>query len=188
MTKKHLKTFSPITLLFWLPFCFLPLALTGCGLLLGNVRPVEEKSENYKVMDLAKEIPEWRRIDDTGTNKTESSDLTYQARQTASIISLNSACRTVPNGPGEDLHTFNRELLLGISEIAQRTEQNLTVSGAPALETTIQGKLNGQPMKLRTVVVNKSGCVYDLMYIARPEHFEDHAQDFTRFISSLRIK
>jgi hypothetical protein len=43
-------------------------------------------------------------------------------------------------------------------------------------------------MKLRTVVLRRGSCVYDLMYVARPEHFKDNEPDFAHFIASLKLK
>src|SRR4051812_47677682 len=79
--------------------------ISGCALI-GNVKPVAEKSESYGVMDLSKENPEWVKLDTSETRSgenssggsqetetTEVSDVAYQSKRNASIISLNSACR-----------------------------------------------------------------------------------------------
>ena len=44
-----------------------------------------------------------------------------------------------------------------------RDERPLQIQNIPALETTIEGKLNGEPTRIRAVVVKKQSCVYDLM-------------------------
>ena len=48
--------------------------LSGCGVLIGNVKPVDEKSEAYGVMDLSKESPEWRKLDPQETGDGEKAD------------------------------------------------------------------------------------------------------------------
>jgi hypothetical protein len=158
--------------------------LQGCSILIGNVR-VEEKSDDYSIMDLGKN-PDWKKIG-ADKNSTDMSDLTFQSKKNSSIISLNSVCRETgdDNPAATDLKAVTHELLLGISNISDKTEKEITVSDTPALETTVQGQLNNQAMKLRAVVLRKNSCVYDLMYIARPERFNDDIEVFQTFTQSL---
>ncbi|OFZ83608.1 MAG: hypothetical protein A3K03_09570 [Bdellovibrionales bacterium RIFOXYD1_FULL_44_7] len=169
---------------------------SGCGVLIGNVKPVDEKSEEYYVTDLSKSNNDWVKLDPASTSEkqrennesTEISDVTFQSKSTASIISLNSACRPNLQKQKHDLREFTRELLFGISDITRRTEKETSVSGETALETTVRGKLNTEPMMLRTVILQHRKCVYDLMYIARPNFFKKHLDDFSRFVASLKLK
>ncbi|MCM2277274.1 MAG: hypothetical protein NDJ89_04305 [Oligoflexia bacterium] len=173
------------------------LLLQGCALLIGNIKPVEEKSRSYGVMDLAQAKPgEWKRLSPEKvapeTSSTEISDVAYQSKATSAIISLNSACR--PGGPDSqadrrDLQTLTNLLFLGISDVTQRVESGIELQGSiPALQTILQGRINGEEMKLRTVVFRKDSCVFDLVYMSRPRNFEQHDGDFSHFIASLRVK
>jgi hypothetical protein len=188
----------------------LALAQTGCGLLIGKVKPVDEKSDFYGVMDLAKEKPqEWTRLDPSQVDgggepdkehnsaSSEISDAVYQSRKTASTISINSACRPPsPNGDDkQDLRSVTNLLFLGLSDITLRSERGIDVQGSTGLETTVRGKLSVSPrsgskeeVTLRTVVVKKNGCVYDLVYLAPPSHFQTNLNDFTQFVASLRLR
>jgi hypothetical protein len=192
------QTFSPLALAI-----LLTLSLGGCGVLLGTVKPVDEKSEAYGVMDLSKESGDWQKLDpaeagaesresgeasEAGEEKTEISDVAYQNRKNASIISLNSACRPSAGTSGQDLQSLTNLLFLGISDISLREEREITVQGISALQTTIQGKMNGENMMLRTVIIRRGLCVYDLMYVSRPRYFAGNEPDFSRFVSSLRLK
>ena len=168
---------------------------SGCGLLFTTVKPVDEKSKNYRVADLSKDNLDWTRLEPSASDSSpasapaESSDLTdvaYQSKQTASIISLNSACR-LKAGP-DSLAVISHELILGVTEVSQHDEKNIDVSGMPALETTLQGKLNGEPIAMKTVVLKKEACTYDLIYVARPAHFLAQQADFSHFVSSLHLK
>jgi hypothetical protein len=169
---------------------------SGCGVLIGNVKPVEEKSQSYGVMELNKANPDWERLDPKKTadepasevSPTEIPDVAYQSRKTASIISIDSACRKHPENPPEDLRTLTNLLFLGMDDITLRKEEMQSVQNMPALVTTIRGKLNNEAVMLKTLVFRRSHCVYDLVYLARPEHFAENEADFTRFVSSLRLK
>lgn len=178
---------------------FLCLTQWGCSLLIGNIKPVEEKSTTYGIQDLSKVDPDWVKFNSTpktsleagtpesGTPESGISDVAYQSKKNASIISINSACKNYPQKENT-LKELTRELLLGISDITRLEERSLTVSDTPALETTLKGKIDHEEMMLRTVVLHRLNCVYDLMFVARPDHFNANLEDFSRFVSSLRLK
>lgn len=178
------------------------LLLDGCStgqVLIGNVKPVDEKSESYGVMDLSKGNPDWLKLDpktedtnptpqDAATTSTEIADVAFQSKSTAAIISLNSACRDSKDYENKDLRTLTHVLLLGSSDVTLRDEKEYSISGSPALQTTIEGKINGEKVMLRTVVIKRQTCVYDLVYVARPQTFDAHVEDFSHFVASLRLK
>ncbi len=166
------------------------LTSSGCGYLIGNVEPVEEKSEHYLVMDLSKTDSDWKKIDNGApkpAERSEAVDMAFQSKKTNSIISINSTCRPSLAQSDQSLEEFTQVLLLGITETDGREAKEISLRNTPALETTLQGKLNGEPVKIRTVVVKYRYCVYDLMYFARPENFEAQAADFELFVSSLKL-
>lgn len=179
-------------------FCLTSLLVAGssCGILIGNVKPVDEKSRSYGVMDLSRSDPDWIKLDprkteastDGQVSPTEIPDVAYQSRRTASIISIDSACRKAPEEPKESLRTLTQLLFLGMTDITLRTENPLLIQGTQGLETTVRGKLNNEQMMLRTVVLRRSSCVYDLVYIARPEYFAENEADFSHFVASLHMK
>lgn len=178
---------------------------SSCGILIGNVKPVDEKSRSYGVMDLSDANPDWIRLDpektdvsvDGKVSPTEIPDAAYQSRTTASIISIDSACRAAPEDQTESLNTLTQLLFLGMTDITLRKESPIVIpssdpgghgQGTQGLETTVRGKLNGEQMMLRAVVLRRSSCVYDLVYIARPENFDENEADFSHFVASLRVK
>lgn len=179
----------------------LPLVLLSCSTLVGNVKPVDEKSTSYWVTDLSAEAPRtWMKLDSKAVAEAgeavnpeseafsnEVSDLAFQSKKTAAIISLNSACRKGREDQ-VNLQTFSHELILGIHSVKDRDEKPIEVAGQKALQATVEGRMAGEETKIRTVVLQKRECVYDLMYIARPERFSAHEADFSRFVSSLQLR
>jgi hypothetical protein len=165
------------------------------------VKPVDEKSEKYSVLDLAEVAPQtWRKLDqaqlmskdsDLGSNSeafsSELTDVAYQSKVNSAIISLNSSCRK-GRGAVQDLRPILRELLMGMSAVEERTETPTEISGLPALAGTIAGRMAGENTKIRALVVSKGECVYDLMYISRPDRFSTHEPDFNRFVSSVKLR
>jgi hypothetical protein len=171
----------------------LMLLLSGCSLLFGSIKPTEEKSNTYTLLNLSKLAPtEWEQLssqsqinDDTASS--EESDISFQSKKTGAIISINSACRAnrkkVPA-----LKELTEELLLGFVDSQERVEKEIQVSSTPALMTTLEGTLNQKSTKVRTVVLLRGSCVYDLMYIAKPQSFKIHEEVFQQFFQSLNLK
>lgn len=186
------------------PFLFLvPLLLAsgpGCGLLIGNIKPVDERSDHYGVAALDKENPKvWSKLTpaqegasslDPETTTTEIPDVAFQSAQTAAVVSINSSCRpsTETESPQSDLRVLANQLTYGITDISHRAERNLTVQSLPALETQLQGRMNGNDISLKAIVLKKNTCIYDLLYMAPPAHFADNEPDFDHFVASLRLK
>src|SRR6185312_16375901 len=91
---------------------------SGCGVLLGNTRPVAERSETYQVADLAKNNSKWVRIEGGGhgdmdaeeaEDKADLSDLAYRSTDTGSVIALNSACRPSYGRKEKNLRIFTNQ-------------------------------------------------------------------------------
>ncbi len=177
------------------------LTLSSCSTLVGNIKPVDEKSDRYQIVDLAKEQPTlWRKLSaaslqpkdaQIGTNadafSSEVTDFAFQSVKTAAIISLNSSCRK-GRGAAAELTPYLNELLLGITDISEKTETTLEVAGVPAAQEIVAGRMAGESTKIQALVLAKNDCVYDLMYISRPDRFSTHEADFNRFVSSLRLR
>lgn len=185
---------SPI--LAALPLFPLLALLGGCSLFFGTVK-VDERSDRYTLMDLVKKDPSvWSRLareqGESGADPTGSSDWTYQSKTTGSIISANSSCRGQTPEPDpkiqDSLRAQSKLLMLGISSLQPKTERELTVAGEPALESTVEGKMGSQRIRMRSVVLRKGRCQYDLIYIAEPQRFTEHEALFAEFTDSLRIR
>lgn len=173
----------------------LALTLSGCGVLIGNVKPSDYKSESYGISQLDRDEPgTWKKLDtqpassDADASVSEIPDASYQSKSNSSIISINSACRDGREKHSQSLRDFTRQLLLGMTDLDLNQEKETSLQNVPALETTLRGKMNGESVMLRSMVLQKKDCVYDLLYIARPEQFPTHESDFAKFVSSLRIK
>jgi len=193
------------------------LTFSGCSLMRAvlpfDVGPVDDKSQVYGVLDLAREDPDWVKLDPKAVagdapskdaQKTQSTDIAFQSKNTGSIITLNSSCRDTLDSGGlietadeVELRNLTRSLTMGFTDISLREEKQIQIQDLPALETTVVGQLPENPekdpikrvpMTLRAVVLRKGSCTYDLVYIARPKQFIKNEQSFTRFVNSLRFR
>jgi len=167
---------------------------TGCGTtissLIGSEGPIDEKSSQYGVMILSRQSSDWIMIASGKVSDTETqiADTTYQNIQSQGIISINSSCNSAVTGKPNPLSNAMNLLFLGMKDISSQKEETLVISGYPALSRTTQGEMDGLRTKIQAIVVQKNDCIYDLMYVSSPEHFEDDQAIFTQFVSSLRLK
>ena len=178
------------------------LSISGCStgsILVGNVKPVDQKDRaHYEIKDLSQNS-KWKRLDTAATFSSESVDASseafsseaaddaYQHIDTGAIISMNSTCRNGKKEP-KSLDPYLKELLLGFTQVVKIEDKKITVAGVNALERTIQGSISGEKTKIRAIVLAREHCVYDLIYIARPEKFNLHEEDFSGFIGSLKLR
>ena len=170
---------------------------SGCSTLVGTVKPVDEKAENYGTLDLSRQDPStWEKLDParvsgeektSAENSSEIPDAVYQSRKTAATISLNSACRK--DDPTElSLEDLTQQLVMGMSDVTLNEKKDLEVASSHALQTTLRGSLSGREVMLRTVVLRRGECVYDFVFLSPPRKFATHEKDFDSFVQSLRVK
>lgn len=157
--------------------------------MVGQVKPLEEKAPKVPFTDVSTLSPVWRRIDIPAKVKNEEDipDAAWQSNATAAVISLNSACRQIPD-EHVDLKEVTQVLLSqwdGLSVI-QQSERPL--STFPSLETVAEGKYLGRERKFKTVVVKTSTCVYDLVYLSPVKSFSEELSLFDQFRDSLNLK
>ncbi len=167
--------------------------LCGCAVLVGNVKPVDQKSITYGVMDLSKEDPNWNSLlpvqtRSKGVTPSEVSDVAFQSKKTASTISLTSGCRAGNESPSKDLREFSQPLFSSLTKLRDRKENARLVQNVPALETTAHGVAEGQDLVIRTVVLRKKSCVYDLTLVSLARFFVAETEAFSKFVESLRLK
>jgi len=171
---------------------------SGCGILVGNTKPVTEKSDDYSVLDLSRDPEsEWVPLSSTDPfpandvkDPNASSDRAWQSKRNSAIVSINTTCRKKITDATVDLSSYSRQLLLGVNDVQLREETELKLQDTPALQTIIEGKLQGEPVRMRAVVLKRAECLYDLVFLGRPGGDKATLQeaDFTRFVQSLRIK
>lgn len=170
-------------------------SFSACAVIVGNVRPEEEKSLSYDILTLSAGSRTWVPISNqitTRENKEPAqvgmSDLGFQSKRTGAIISISSACRSSLEPRSRTLSELTRELLLGVSGYADAKEQMIEIDNHPALQTTVSGTIDQTLFRIRTVVLVRSQCIYDLMYVSKPHSFKTEEPDFLRFVSSLKFK
>ncbi|MGK5088598.1 hypothetical protein WDW86_13650 [Bdellovibrionota bacterium FG-2] len=141
---------------------------------------VETKTPVAPYLDLSLEKEEWARLE----TKPSSPNVAFQNKKNAGIISLNRMCAE----SAHDLTTFSKRMLGKLKSVSGKTVKSLKIVGIPAIETTIQGLLASEKMKLRALVFRKNKCFYDVMLVSRPQSFAENEGPYARFVESIRIE
>jgi hypothetical protein len=83
------------------------------------------------------------------------------------------------------LSVLTQHLIMGTTERDLESQEVLPFDRREAMHTLLRAKLDGVPMEYDIYVMKKDGCVFDLVYIAPPDHFADGSADFERFAGGL---
>jgi hypothetical protein len=148
----------------------LPLILAGCGgpSFNGSIYRGEEVA--FKV---APPPPMWQRIEVTSTA------LAFRDDKNDATIAVNGRC-----GKDSDdvpLRSLTQHLFLQFTDRTIEREEVVPFDEREALHTVLLAKLDGVPKKFDVWVLKKDGCVYDLLFIARPSSFEEGVAPFREF-------
>lgn len=102
--------------------------------------------------------------------------LAWEDRALGATILAHGRC----DRDGEDvpLRSLTQHLFIQFSERELHSEQVLPFDGREALRTDLTAKLDGVPLRFAVWVLKKDRCVYDLLYFAPPERFEQGVAGF----------
>ena len=119
----------------------------------------------------------WRRID------VDSADLAFRDDARQGSVLFNVRC----GQPDDDapLSSLTEHLIMGTTERTFETEEVIPFDHREAMHSVMRAKLDGVPMQYDIYVMKKDGCLYDVVYVAPPDHFAEGAADFERFAKGL---
>lgn len=117
--------------------------------------------------------PTWQRIEVTSTA------LAFRDDAHDATIAVGGRCGK--DGTDVPLRSLTQHLFLQFTERTIEQEEVVPFDGREALHTVLLAKLDGVPKKFDVWVMKKDGCVYDLLFIARPSAFEEGVAAFRQF-------
>ncbi len=113
----------------------------------------------------------WQRV------SVEQADIAWHNPSLAAALFINSTCEGVQDSP---LQGLTNELLIGTTEREILEQETKPWSKREALETVVTGKLDGVLRKKVLFVLKKDGCVYDIVYDAPPDRFDQGLATYRR--------
>ncbi|MGE3261726.1 MAG: hypothetical protein AB7K68_08115 [Bacteriovoracia bacterium] len=164
----------------WMGIFFL---LSSCALLFPD--RTAPKSRDYTVTPPPSPWHKLATADDPSSTDAMKADVAYENPDSGAIISLNSICRKYSPS---SLEILTNNLVRGISNREVMKREEISLAGAPALDTTFSGLVDNVPLNIRTVVLIKNSCTYDFIYVTVPKREEKNGPAFDTFLASFKTE
>jgi hypothetical protein len=109
-------------------------------------------------------------------------DQAWKSSKTGNTISYFSECSRdqVP------LERMRDDVLLSMPEAKVVSNESRNFDDREALDSTIEGKLEGIPVRIRLLVYQKNGCRYSLSYSCRTSTFDREVSSYQEFEKGFR--
>ncbi len=154
---------------------FVCVLLTGCatGRTLGGLYVNEGKG--FRV-----QLPRegWQVMESPGT------DLALRDTRSQARMAVSATCPEQETGP---LPALVQHLFFGFRQVKRLRQERILLDGAVGLETVVRGRVEGTLIQVRSVVIRRKGCLYDLLFVAPPETFGTRSVDFDTFLSGWQF-
>ena len=157
--------------------CFLPLylAFVACG---GPSTTFEggvfhSPTAAFHVGDVPSD---WHRVN------VDDSALAFRDVRGSSILASGRCDLKVDDVP---LIALTNQLVIGTTERELVKEETIPFDRREARHTVMKAKLDGVPLVWDVYVMKKNGCVYDMVYVAPPDRFEEGSGAFERFAQNF---
>jgi hypothetical protein len=152
-------------------------SLTGCRATMGRVIGQQFVSPAY-----AFEVPlpgrEWQQMAD------EPSVLTLTHTQLSAGITISVTCDRERNVP---LNILVRHLFFGFKDVEVLHQEPQAFDGAPALKTVARARLDTREVQVKSYIVRRDGCIYDMVYFASPQDYSRGEPSFEHMVAGFRF-
>ena len=125
-------------------------------------------------------VGEWSRVRPGGADKAW-----FNQALSASIYFDSNCKERFEDGTLPDLLTH---LTFGMVQDEPLREDSMTLDGRDALLRVYDGQLDGVEVRVGAVVTKKNMCLYDGLYIAPPNRFDDGWGQFVEMVSGFRTR
>jgi hypothetical protein len=125
--------------------------------------------------------PEWTVVEESRA------DLELRPRSGQAGMLANATCEA--QVARRSASVLQRQLLLGLPDRRLVEEGAVVVGGRPGTRTVVEaGGADGGRVRIETVTVSDSRCVYDLVYAASVDVFAERRADFMEFVASFTME
>lgn len=161
------------------------IALSGCSVLIGQVKPVDEKSKTHYWRDASLIDPRFKLINPSG-EPGEASDAAWQSAPLGAVISVNSSCRA--QAFPTELEEVSQSLLAQWSAIKDLKQRHTSQAGFSAHVSSGSGVYLDQERRFETWVIKSPSCIYDIVLISSREGHESALKTFLSFKDTLNLR
>lgn len=150
------------------------IALAACGGPAFNGSVFRDGDVKFRV---GPQPDSWRRI------RVDETLLAFRDDHASALIAVNGRCRM--DGDDVPLEALTKHLFLQFTNRELVEQRTVALDGRAALRTVLLADLDGVPRRFFVYVLKKNDCVYDFLWIGRPEEaaeprvFHDFVAGFT---------
>jgi len=118
--------------------------------------------------------------------KTDSEDADVLWHNPASAVSISYLSRCNESSD-PSLDGIQTQMLGGIEGTVVEKQERFTFNSREALDSLVDGKIDGVPVRLRLITFKKNKCHYTLSYVGRPKAYAKDSGEFERFVRSFEV-
>ncbi|MGI9534551.1 MAG: hypothetical protein ACR2NW_06340 [Thermodesulfobacteriota bacterium] len=144
------------------------------GKLFGDV--YKKSSTSYKIGELKSD---WKRVN------IDYGDIFFTNKDKNAAITVNSTCET--SKVNYSLSALSGSLLIGIKEKKLIGRDVISIDDEEALLSVYNAGVEGDKLKIATVVFTKNECIYDFSYSNISNNFDLYYNDFIEFLEEFRV-
>jgi hypothetical protein len=78
-------------------------------------------------------------------------------------------------------------MFFGLRQVERLRQGPIMLDGVEGLDTVVTGEVEGIPVQVRSVVIRRKECLYDLLFVADPETFEARSADFDALLTGWQF-
>ena len=151
------------------------LIATGCG-----PKQSKEARQSKTTYTVPAPAGAWVKVKPGGADKA------WFHREWSATIYFDSNCKErFEDGTLPDLLTH---LTFGLTQNDPLREESMTLDSRDALLRVYDGQIDGVGVRVGAVVTKKDMCLYDGIYIAPPDSFEDGCGSFVEVVTGFRTR
>jgi hypothetical protein len=110
-------------------------------------------------------------------------DGAWKNKANGNSISFHSACQDPADPP---LEAALKEMLGEIEDLKTIRNRTVSFNAREAIDSEVEGKLDGIPTRIRSLVFKKNDCLYTITHIGLPAFFEQDRERFEEFLGSFQ--
>ena len=160
----------------WMPFLVLSLSLMAC---LGrDYRGGIMRYEQAKVFRITPLPTPWK------GPKLRYKEMIHENDTIGGTIVTDALCG--PKFEDTPLEMLAKHLFYKLERPQMRPHRYFQLAGRDAIRVEGMGSIDGVPLQMAVVVLKKNHCVYDFVYFAPPNGFDQGVSDFENYYQSLQ--
>jgi len=137
------------------------------------------KSPHYSYSSESLPPPDWT------PEKSKEVALLFRHQDPPMGIMVNTECDRYQDAP---LTSLSRSLFISFENRREISRSAGKVDGHDAEVVVMQCSLDGAPLKVKAYTFKTDQCVYDIAYMAAPDHFDEGLAIFEEYVRGFKVE